>query len=105
MSVDQGITGLGADMIILDDPQDASEAENETACDKVNVYYDSVVSTRLNNPATSPIILVQQRLSIYDLSAHLVSKGEEWDQLVLPAVAAQTRICLLYTSPSPRDRG
>ena len=92
MSVDQGITGLGADMIILDDPQDASEAENETACDKVNVYYDSVVSTRLNNPATSPIILVQQRLSIYDLSAHLVSKGEEWDQLVLPAVAAQTRI-------------
>ena len=90
MSVDQGITGLGADMIILDDPQDASDAENETACDKVNDYYDSVVSTRLNNPATSPIILVQQRLSIYDLSAHLVSKGGNWDQLVLPAVAGET---------------
>jgi len=83
-SVESGVTGQGADIIVLDDPLDASEAQNEVACIKVNNWIDTTLSTRLNNPTKDPIILVMQRLSIWDPCAHLYGQ-EKWKRLVLPA--------------------
>lgn len=84
-SVDSNITGRGGDIIILDDPLDAADAGNEDAVDRVNAYIDAVLSTRLNNPARSAMVLVMQRLALNDPAAHLASQ-EDWTKLVLPAI-------------------
>lgn len=86
VSVKGSITGMGADIIIIDDPLDASEAATETACLIVNKWIDTVLSTRMNNPKTGVMVLVMQRLSVLDTSAHL-AEIETWQKLVLPAKA------------------
>ncbi|MBU2605384.1 MAG: phage terminase large subunit [Alphaproteobacteria bacterium] len=88
LSVDSNVTGRGGDVIIIDDPLDASDADNETACFAVNKWIDETLSTRTNNPATSPIVLVMQRLSIYDPAAHLSEQGG-WTALSFPAIAVK----------------
>ncbi|KCZ64595.1 phage terminase large subunit [Hyphomonas atlantica] len=88
VSVDSNVTGRGGDVIIIDDPLDASDADNETACFAVNKWIDETLSTRTNNPATTPIVLVMQRLSIYDPAAHLAEQ-EDWSQLSFPAIAVR----------------
>lgn len=87
-SVDSNVTGRGGDIIIIDDPLDASDADNEVACNSVNKWLDETLSTRTNDPATTPIVLVMQRLSIFDPVAHLAEQ-EDWTQLSFPAIATR----------------
>jgi len=75
LSVMSNVTGRGADLIIMDDPMDASDADNEVACDTLFDWVRQALMSRLNNPATSSMLLVMQRLSIYDLSARLDEQG------------------------------
>ena len=88
-STDSGVTGTGADHMIIDDPSDASKANDQTACLKVNEWIDSTLSSRRNSPTKSSRILVMQRLSIYDTTAHFLEKGG-WVQLKLPAISEAT---------------
>lgn len=84
--VDGSITGRGGDTLVMDDLVDASDAENEAACENVNHWVDRVYSTRKNQPATTPMINVMQRLSVFDLGQHLRNQ-DGWDLLSLPAIA------------------
>ena len=84
--VDGGVTGRGGDVLIMDDLLDASDADNEHACQHVNHWHDDVFSTRKNQPATTPVINVMQRLSVFDLGQHLRNKTG-WEVLSLPAIA------------------
>jgi len=85
-SVNAGILGLGADLVIIDDPLDPGEMATQLAEEKVNLWLDQRLSTRVNDQASTPFVLVMQRLSINDPVAHM-SAQEPWDQLVLPAIA------------------
>jgi predicted phage terminase large subunit-like protein len=89
LSMEMGVTGLGADLIIIDDPIDASEANNQAACQKINDRISKVLFTRVNNPAKTPILLVMQRLSEYDTTAHVLEQSG-WETLILPAIADKT---------------
>lgn len=80
------LTGLGGDIIIIDDPQKPSDAMSESERQRVKDFYDGTLSTRLNNKKEGVIILVMQRLHSDDLVAHVTQK-ESWTQLILPAVA------------------
>ncbi|MBY9068245.1 phage terminase large subunit [Hyphomonas sp. WL0036] len=93
-SVDSNVTGRGGDIIIIDDPLDASDADNELACNNVNKWLDETLSTRTNDPATTPIVLVMQRLSIFDPVAHLAEQ-EDWTQLSFPAIATRNEKILI----------
>lgn len=93
-SVDSNVTGRGGDIIIIDDPLDASDADNEVACNNVNKWLDEALSTRTNDPATTPIVLVMQRLSIFDPVAHLAEQ-EDWTQLSFPAIATRNEKILI----------
>lgn len=88
MSTHSSVTGRGFDIIIIDDPLDAADAVSQTACDRVNHWYDSSLSTRLSHPAKSAIVLVMQRLSVFDLAAH-VAEQEPWTRVAIPAIAEQ----------------
>lgn len=87
-SVDSHITGQGADVIILDDPLDASDALSELACDKVNNWIVNVLMGRFNKGATGIMVLVMQRLAINDPAACL-REIEPWSLLSLPAIAEE----------------
>ncbi|MEQ9566041.1 MAG: hypothetical protein RLN85_09550, partial [Pseudomonadales bacterium] len=88
VSVNGSIIGKGADLIIIDDPVDASDIANQKICDKVNYWIDTSLSTRLNDPAKGAIVLVMQRLSIFDPAAHLAQQ-EKWRQLSFQAIAEE----------------
>ncbi|MDU8912499.1 phage terminase large subunit [Aestuariicoccus sp. MJ-SS9] len=86
VSTHGSVTGRGFDIIILDDPHDAAEATLQTACERVTRWYDNSLSTRLMDPGKSAIVNVMQRLSVFDLAAH-VGEQERWARLIIPAAA------------------
>ena len=74
-------------------------ARSETVADAVRKFYDVVPVTRLDvHPLTWDVL----RFFAYDhLPEHMVPFSKPFHDVA----HAQVRACLLYTSPSPRDRG
>jgi len=80
------LTGFGCDVLIVDDPQSANCTKTERqACIE---FFNSVVSTRLDNPKEGMILVCQQRVHSGDLSGYLLKKGG-WEHLCLPAIATE----------------
>lgn len=53
-SIGGTLTGLGADLIIIDDPLKAGDAYSEPARDRVNNWYGSTLQSRLNDKKMAP---------------------------------------------------
>lgn len=85
-SVEGSLTGFGADILIIDDPHKAGEANSPEKLDAVYEWFTNSAATRLNNPKTGCIIVVQQRLKEQDLAGRLLETGS-WTHLNLPAIA------------------
>lgn len=83
-SVGGTVTGMGGDVIILDDPNNADDAHSEAARKSVRDWLDGTLSTRLNDPETGAIVVVQQRVHQEDATGHLVEQGI-WEHVCLPA--------------------
>jgi predicted phage terminase large subunit-like protein len=83
------ITGRGADLIIIDDPIEIRDAADETRLTYVNEYFDTVISSRLNNPATDCMLIVAHRLNTRDLSGHVLEQGG-WGHVCLPMIATSS---------------
>lgn len=84
-SVDSGTTGEGGMIILLDDPNDASDVSSETALQNVIDWWDGTMQTRLNSPKDGAFIIIQQRLAEDDLTGHVLSKDEgDWCHLMIP---------------------
>jgi len=85
----QGITGATTgkrgSCLILDDVLDSKQAFSDVIRQSVNDTYDQTLSTRLNNPNTSGILLIMQRLHEGDLTGHLLKKSKtKWTNLSIP---------------------
>jgi predicted phage terminase large subunit-like protein len=87
-SVGGGLTGRGADLIILDDPLKPDDAMSETARKAVNDWYDNTLLSRLNDKEKGVIIIVMQRLHQDDLVGHVLEQGG-WEVLSFPAIAEE----------------
>ena len=87
-SVSATITGQGADLIIVDDPNRAKDVASEAHRTRVNTYYDQELFTRLNDKQRGKVILVMQRLHEDDLTGHLLARGK-WTHTKIPARAAE----------------
>ncbi|WP_109792020.1 phage terminase large subunit [Minwuia thermotolerans] len=99
-SVGGTLTGRGADIIIIDDPMKASDAQSEVARRKVNSWFAETLSTRLNDKRRGSVILVMQRLHEEDLAGYVLEAGD-WRHLDLPAVAIQDQ--QIRIGPEPGD--
>lgn len=86
-SVGGVLTGLGGNMIILDDPQKPVDAQSKVRRDSLNQWYANSLVSRLDNKETGAIIVVTQRVHMDDLSGHLMSSSGRWEILTLPAIA------------------
>jgi len=85
-SIHGALTGLGADWIILDDPLQAAHMRSEVRQDDLAQVFRHSVTTRLNDPETGKMLLIQQRISPNDLCGDLTRDlGHPWTVLSLPA--------------------
>ena len=84
-SVGSALTGEGGSIIVVDDPNAAQEAFSEATIHSTIEWWDSALSTRLNDPKRGSFVVIQQRLSEEDLTGHILSKDVgEWTHLCLP---------------------
>ena len=82
-SVGAAVTGFGADFIGVDDPSNTQDVTSEAERQSVINWYSQSLSTRLNNPKTGVILLVQQRQHEEDLTGYLLSnESEMWEHRV-----------------------
>jgi len=83
-SVGGAATGEGGDRVVCDDPHNVGEVESDAVRKTATDWWDVVMSTRVNDPKTSAMVIVMQRCHQQDLSGHLLEKGN-WEHLCLPA--------------------
>ncbi len=96
-TVGGGITGLGADLLIIDDPhKNRQEAESKLVRDRIWDWFTSTAFTRLSRDGA--VVLIMTRWHVDDLVGRLLSEdynaqltemgqeGEKWDLVELPAI-------------------
>ena len=92
VGVGSGVTGYGADLVIIDDPvKSRAEAESPTYRQRVLDWYQNDLYTRLHPGAA--IILIMTRWHSLDLAGQLLEEakngGEPWEVVSLPAIAEE----------------
>jgi predicted phage terminase large subunit-like protein len=97
-SITGTLTGRGGDIIILDDVIKPQDADSEVVRSTVNEWYQSTLSSRLNDKRSGAIICVMQRLHQYDLAGLMIETGR-YEVLSLQAIATCDEIIKL-----PRGR-
>lgn len=83
-SVGGSVTGEGGDRIVCDDPHKVDEVISDTVRQSAIDWWDVAMSTRVNDPKTSAMVIVMQRCHQRDLTGHLLEKGN-FEHLCLPA--------------------
>src|SRR5215475_9176043 len=96
-SVDGMVTGEGGDIILVDDPHRAGrDAESEVVRENTLVWWDEVMSTRLNDIAKGAFVIIMQRLHMEDLTGHVLSKSSGYTHSMLPMEYDSSRHCITY---------
>lgn len=87
--VDGGVTGQGANLIIIDDPiKGRAEAESPTYREKLEDWYLNDLYTR--REGSDCIILMNTRWHYDDLNGRLLEENVDgWVNLILPALAGE----------------
>jgi predicted phage terminase large subunit-like protein len=91
VSVGGAITGFGADVIIIDDPQKADDVQYPNKRQLSYETFKNTIATRLNDPKQGAIVLIQQRLHEEDWSGLALESGN-WSHVRLPAIAEQAEV-------------
>lgn len=71
-SVDGPLTGRGGNLIIIDDPVKAEDANSEVRRTRVNDWFDGTLYTRLDDKRNGVIAIIMQRLHVDDLVGHIL---------------------------------
>lgn len=80
------ITGFGAELIVVDDPQNPKSAESEVERGNTQRYYTETLYNRLTPINLGVRIIVQQRLHHEDLTGYLMEKHPtSYHHICLPA--------------------
>jgi len=89
-----GITGIRGDRVIIDDANSVESAGSDAMRSAVRDWFLEAVPLRLNNPAESAIIVIEQRLHEEDVSGTIISKGLGYEHLCLPMEFDPLRKCV-----------
>src|ERR1700736_3206006 len=74
-SIDGTLTGLGGNLIIIDDPLKLGDAMSEAVRARVVEWYRSTLFSRGDDKTTTRIVVVMQRVHQNDLVGHLREQG------------------------------
>lgn len=78
------MTGRRGDRVAWDDPHSVEDAHSAARLESANRVFRETLPTRLNNPESSAIIIVMQRLSTKDISGEILRGELGYDHLCLP---------------------
>ena len=95
VTVGGAATGLGADIIILDDILKAADAGSEVKRQEARDFIDKTLSSRLNSKKNGAIICIQQRLHQDDPTQHLLEK-DTYRHISMRAIATKDTEYFLY---------
>lgn len=90
VSVGGTVTGFAADIIVIDDLLNASDAASPAERSRAQSFIDGALLTRFDDPARGSVISIQQRLHEDDPAGHLIAKG--YRLLNLPAIAPERAV-------------
>lgn len=90
-SLSGAITGLGADILIIDDPMKSQDVISQARRDRVLELFGDTLLSRLDSQTTGAILILMQRLHEEDLIGHATRNGG-WHVLSLPAIADELQI-------------
>lgn len=82
-SIGGTLTGMGADVLILDDPIKAADAASRTTRDTAFEWLKSSAMTRFDKPAEGAVVVIMQRLHQDDVIGRLKAEGG-WTLIELP---------------------
>ena len=85
-SIDGTLTGLGGNLIVIDDPLKLGDAMSEAVRARVIEWYRSTLLSRGDDKTAARIVLVMQRVHQDDLAGYLQEQGG-FEVLNLPAIA------------------
>ena len=89
-SIEGTLTGLGGNLVIIDDPLKQEDAHSEAVRRRTIEWYRSTLLSRPDDKQVARILLVMQRVHQDDLAGYLEEQGG-FEILNLPAIATQTR--------------
>ncbi len=106
-SVGGTLTGLGADIILIDDPIKPSDARGAVR-KSANDWLDNTLLSRLNSKKDGAIVIIMQRLHLDDTVGHVLEHGG-WEVVSLPAIADQDEVhqfsCMGFPRQVKRKKG
>jgi predicted phage terminase large subunit-like protein len=88
-SIDGTLTGLGGNLIIIDDPIKLGDAMSDAVRERVIEWYRSTLLSRGDDKSETRIVVVMQRVHQNDLVGYLQEQGG-FEVLNLPAIATTT---------------
>jgi len=100
------LTGGRGDRVIIDDPHSTETAESEAERLNTTRIFRESVPTRLNDPKTSAIIVIMQRLHEDDVSGQIMKLGLGYEHLMLPMEFEPERAChtgIGFSDPRTED--
>jgi hypothetical protein len=89
-SIDGTLTGLGGNLIIVDDPLKLGDAMSDAVRARVIEWYRSTLLSRGDDKTTTRIVVVMQRVHQNDLVGYLQEQGG-FEVLNLPAIAQRSQ--------------
>jgi predicted phage terminase large subunit-like protein len=94
-SVDGTLTGRGCDIFVANDPNNTKD-QSAVVLENALRWWTTVVPTRLNDPKTGRMMVVQQRTHERDISGFIISndKRKQWVKLILPLEFEIARRCV-----------
>jgi predicted phage terminase large subunit-like protein len=87
------LTGGRGDRVIIDDPHSTESSESDADRATTTRIFRESVPTRLNDPKTSAIIVIMQRLHEDDVSGQIMKLGLGYEHLMLPMEFEPARAC------------
>lgn len=78
------LTGIRGDRVLIDDPHSVDSAASETQRESEVTTFLEAIPSRLNNPISSAIVVIMQRLHEEDVSGVIIDKKLGYDHIMLP---------------------
>lgn len=88
------VMGERADYIIVDDPNDTAKVESDQTLENALQFFTEVLPTRINDPNTSCMVVIMQRVHARDISGFILSQELGWEHLCLPMEFERERKCI-----------
>lgn len=100
VSVGSSVTGSGGDILLIDDCHSIDEKRSDVGRESAIEWFRDNWYTRRNDPQTTAMVVVGQRIHSADVSGFVLSgeTGEEWTHLNLPTEFEPLDRCITHLS-------